>query len=55
MHQDLVHVERRMTPLSKESGGVLLEHEHFGEHFDGKRNTIDPQLELKNFEHTGKI
>ena len=36
-------------------GGVLLEHEHSGAHPDDKGNTVDPQLELKNFEHTGKI
>ena len=48
-------VDRRMAPLSKELGGVSLEQEHFGVHFDDKGNTIDSQLELKNFEHTGKI
>ena len=45
-----------MAPLSKELGSVLLvEHEHCGAHLDDKGNTIDPQLELKNFEHAGKI
>ena len=48
-------VKRKMAPLSKELGGVLLELEHFGAHLDDKGNTIDPQLELKNFEHAGKI
>ena len=38
-----------------ELGGALLEHEHFGVHLDNKGNTIDSQLELKNFEHAGKI
>ena len=48
-------VERRMAPLSKELGGVLLEHKHFGAHLDDKGNTTDPQLELKNFKHAGNI
>ena len=48
-------VERRVAPLSKELSGVLLEHEHFGSHLDDRGNTIDPQLELKNVEHAGKI
>ena len=46
-------VERRMALLSKELSGVLLEHEHFESHLDDRGNTIDPQLELKNFEHAG--
>ena len=48
-------VKRRMAPLSKELGGALLKHKHFGAHLDGKGNTINRQLELKNFEHAGKI
>ena len=44
-----------MAPLSKVLGGVLLEHKHFGADLDVKGNTIDPKLELKNFEHAGKI
>ena len=48
--------ERRMVPLKKELSGVLLvQHEHCGAHLDDKGNTIDPQFELKNFEHVGKI
>ena len=44
-----------MAPLCKELGGVLPEHQHFGAHLDDKGNTIDRQLELKNFEQAGKI
>ena len=44
-----------MVPFSKKLGGVLLEHKHFGAHLDDKGNTVDPQLELKIFEHAGKI
>ena len=47
-------VERRMAPLTKELSSILLEHEHFRSH-DDRGNTIDPQLELKNFEHARKI
>lgn len=44
-----------MAPLCKELGGVFLEQKYFGTHLDEKGNTIDPQLELKNFIHTEKI
>ena len=47
--------ERRMAPLSKEMNGVILDHEHFGSHLDNQGNTIDPELELKNFEYAGEI
>ena len=58
MHQDAVRsAESRegWLPLSKELSDVLLEHEHFGSHLDDRGNTIDPRLELNNFEHAGKI
>ena len=44
-----------MAARSKELGGVSPEHKHFGVHLDDKGNANDPQLELKNFEHTEKI
>ena len=44
-----------MAPLSKELAGVILEHQHFGTHLDDRGNTIDEELELKNFEHAGSI
>ena len=47
--------ERRMAPLSKELNGVILDHEHFGSHLDNQGDTIDPELELKNFEYAGEI
>ena len=46
---------RGIGPLSKELGGVLMEHEHLGEHLDDIENINDPQLELKNLKRTGKI
>ena len=47
--------ERRIAPLSKELSGGILDHEHFGSHLDNQGNTIDPELELKNFEFVGEI
>ena len=47
--------ERRMSPLSKELSGVILEYEHFGNHLDQNGKTVDPELELKNFEHAGEV
>ena len=44
-----------MASICKELGVVLLEHKHFGANLDDKGNTIDPQLELKNFKQVGKI
>lgn len=48
-------VERRMSPLSKELTGIILPHDHFGNHLDGERKTIDEQLELKNFRRAGEV
>ena len=47
--------ERRMAPLSRELSGVILEHDRFGTHLDNKGNTIDNDLELKNFEHADTV
>ena len=54
MHQ-VAGGERRMAPLSKELADVILEHQHFETHLDDRGNTIDEELELKNFEHAGSI
>jgi hypothetical protein len=47
-------VERRMAPLSKELSGVILPHEEFGSHLKNGQ-TVDKDLELKNFEHAGSV
>ena len=47
-------VERRMVKLSKELGGVILEHDKFGSHLDSTGVTIDKDLELKNFQFAGR-
>ena len=46
-------MERRMSNLSKELRGVP--HNHAGTHLDNNNNTVDEELELKNFEHAGEI
>lgn len=47
--------ERRMAPLSKELAGVVLPHDNFGTHLNEKGETIDDDLELRNFEYAGRI
>ena len=42
-------VERRMGPLSHDIVGVVIPHEKFGSHLDSQGNTIDVELEKKNF------
>lgn len=48
-------VERRMAPLSKQLSGLILEHDHFGNHLDSSGRTTDPNLELKNFQYAGEL
>ena len=42
-------LEKRMAPLSRELCGVIFEHEHYGSHLNSKKETIDNELEMKNF------
>ena len=51
----LNRVERRMTPLSDNVAGVILPHDTFGSHIDSKGDTIDRDLEIKNFAYAGKV
>ena len=44
-----------MSNLSKELRDVILPHDHFGAHLDNNNNTVDEELELKNFQHAGEI
>ena len=48
-------VERRMAPLSHDIAGVVLPHDHFGSHLNSKGETIDREMEIKNFSYAGKI
>ena len=43
-----------MVKSSKELSGVILEHDKFGTHLDPKGVTVDKDLELKNFDLTGR-
>ena len=47
--------ERRMAPLSKELAGLILEHDHFGTHLNAKGETVNEELEMKNFYQAGTI
>ena len=47
-------VERKTAPLSRELSGLILPHDHYGSHLDKKGNTVDPQLQKKNFDFAGK-
>lgn len=42
-------VERRMAPLSRLLVGVLFHHLHFGNHLNRRGETIDDELEWRNF------
>ena len=46
-------IERRMAPLSLGLAGVVLPHDHYGSHLDGKGVTIDADLEIQNFKKAG--
>ena len=48
-------VERRMASLSKDTAGIILPLDTFGNHLDASNKTIDSELEIKNFEAAGKI
>ena len=47
-------VERRMAPLSRELTGVIFDHLHYGNHLNSKKETIDKDLEMRNFEYAGQ-
>ena len=44
-----------MSPLSHDIAGVVLPHENFGSHLDSQGNTIDVELEKKNFFHASEV
>lgn len=47
-------VERRMAPLSKTLSGLILPYDHCGNHLNEKGETINVDLEKKNFEFAGQ-
>lgn len=48
-------VERRMAPLSKELAGLILPYDFFGTHLNNRNETVDLELEKKNFKMAGQI
>lgn len=48
-------VERRMAPLSKDLCGLVLPHDNFGNHLNNQNETVDVDLEKKNFAKAGEI
>lgn len=47
-------VERRMAPLSRALSGIILPHNFHGDHLNSQKDTIDAELELKNFATAGE-
>ena len=47
-------VERRMVPLSKDTAGIILPSDTFGNHLNKSNKTTDIELE-KNFKAAGEI
>ena len=48
-------VERKMAPLSLQFLNIILDHEHFGSHLNSQRQTVDDELERRNFKHAGEV
>lgn len=44
-----------MAPLSRDLAGLILDHEKLGKHLNQKAETIDVELERKNFDHAGRV
>ena len=44
-----------MAPLSKDTAGIILPFDTFGNHLDASNKAIDSELGIKNFEAAGKI
>ena len=44
-----------MAPLSREIAGLILPYNSFGSHLDDNGNTVDDELEKKNFQQAGEI
>ena len=48
-------VERRMAPLSKDTAGVILPFDTYGNHLNNSNKTVDEDLEKENFKAAGEI
>lgn len=47
-------IERRLAPLGRATSGVILEHGYYGSHFDQRGETINKELDQKNFRFAGE-
>ena len=45
--------DSRMSPLSKDLSGIILPHDHYGNHLGPSGETVDRDLELQNLEKAG--
>ena len=43
-----------MAPLSHDLSGLILPYDYYGTHLNSKCETIDTELEKKNFENAGE-
>jgi hypothetical protein len=48
-------VERRMAPLSRYLAGIILPYDTFGSHLNSQGQTINEEMEKKNFQKAGEI
>ena len=48
-------VERRMAPLSHDLAGIILPHDHYGNHLNSDRTTADVELEKENFYKAAEV
>uniref|UniRef100_A0ABD2X5J3 C2H2-type domain-containing protein n=1 Tax=Trichogramma kaykai TaxID=54128 RepID=A0ABD2X5J3_9HYME len=44
-----------MAPLSRALSGIILPHNYYGDHLDARKETIDEDLEKKNFSKAGEV
>ena len=44
-----------MAPLSKDTSGIILPYDTYGTHLDASNNTIDDDLEVRNFKAAGNV
>ena len=48
-------VERRMAPLSRDLAGIILPHDHFGNHLNNDGTTAGVELEKENFYKAAEV
>lgn len=47
-------IERKMASFSRVLGGLVLPHDHLGSHLNGAGQTVDEDLEKRNFQYAGE-